>query len=80
MPTLEVQTVAEAIAKAVLKGESDQIVLPGFGNLISFLRGFPHWFQRKTRHDGVKIMEKWHGRQVIDVEKEYGVKKEDVSA
>lgn len=80
MPTLEVDTVSEAIAEAILSGHGGQVILPGFANLLSFLKGFPHWFQRRMRHDGVKIMEKWHGRQVIDVEKEYGVKKDDVSA
>ncbi len=80
MPTLEVQTVAEAIAKAIFAGNGDQIILPGFGKVVAFLRGFPHWMQRKARADGVKIMTKWHGRQVIDVEKDYGVKKDDVSA
>lgn len=78
MPTLEVQTVAEAIAKAVLAGNGDQIVVPGFATLTCFLKGFPHWIQRKMRTDGVKIMQKWHGRQVIDVEKEYGVEKKEV--
>lgn len=80
VPTLEPATVAEAIAKCILKGESDQVIIPGFGVMTAFLRGFPHWMQRRVRHDGVKLMQKWHGRQVIDVEKEYGVKKEDVSA
>jgi short-subunit dehydrogenase len=80
MPTLEVDTVAEAIATAILAGNGGQVVVPGFGNMIALLRGAPHWLQRHVRADGVKIMEKWHGRQVIDVEKDYGVKKEDVSA
>lgn len=77
MPTLEVATVAEAIAKAVLAGNGDQIVVPGFGNVTTLLKGFPHWLQRKMRTDGVKIMKKWHGRQVIDVERDYGVQKQE---
>jgi len=80
LPTLEVDTVAEAIATAILAGRGGQVVVPGFGNMVALLRGAPHWLQRHVRADGVKIMEKWHGRQVIDVEKDYGVKKEDVSA
>jgi short-subunit dehydrogenase len=75
MPTLEVDTVAEEIAKAILAGHGAQVVIPGGGVITTFLRGFPHYLQRKLRHDGVKIMEKWHGRQVIDVEKEYMVEK-----
>lgn len=81
MPTLEAETVAEAIVKAVLKGRGGQVVVPGFANALALLKGLPHWLQRRMRNDGVKIMEKWHGRQVIDVEKDYGVvKKDEVSA
>ncbi|KFY40781.1 hypothetical protein V495_05278 [Pseudogymnoascus sp. VKM F-4514 (FW-929)] len=79
VPSLEVDTVAESIVNQILSGHSGQLILPGFTNILTYLRGFPHWFQRKMRHDGVTIMAKWHGRQVIDVEKEYGVKK-DISA
>jgi all-trans-retinol dehydrogenase (NAD+) len=80
MPTLEVETVSDEIAKAILAGRSAHVVLPGFANLLTLFKGFPSWMQKKTRADGVKIMKKWHGRQVIDVEKEYGVKKDEVSA
>ncbi|OAF55879.1 hypothetical protein VC83_08073 [Pseudogymnoascus destructans] len=79
VPSLEVDTVAGGIVNQILSGHSGQLIMPGFTNLLTFLRGFPHWFQRRTRHGGVSIMTKWHGRQVIDVEKEYGVKK-DISA
>lgn len=79
VPSLEVDTVAEGIVNQILTGQSGQLIMPGFANILTFLRGFPHWFQRRMRHDGVTIMAKWHGRQVIDVEKEYGVKK-DISA
>lgn len=79
VPSLEVDTVAEGIVSKILSGHSGQLIMPGFANLLSFLKGFPHWYQRKMRNDGVTIMSKWHGRQVIDVEKEYGVKK-DISA
>ena len=69
VPTMEPETVAEAIAKQVLTGKSGQVIIPGFGNILTLFRGFPHWYQLKTRSDGSKIMTKWHGRQVIDVEK-----------
>jgi len=69
MPTLEIDTVAEGIVKQVLSGSSGQVILPGFGASVTLLRGFPHWYQNKLRNDGVKIMKKWYGRQVIDVEK-----------
>lgn len=69
VPTLEPETVAEEITKQVLKGESGHVIVPGFGAVLSLLRGFPAWYQYRLRADGVKIMKKWHGRQVIDVEK-----------
>jgi all-trans-retinol dehydrogenase (NAD+) len=69
MPTLEPETVAEAIVKQVLSGHSGHIVVPGFAGILTVLRGFPHWMQILQRAKGENIMKKWHGRQVIDVEK-----------
>ena len=78
MPSLEPETVAEAIVKQVLSGNSGQVVLPGFGNILTLLRFMPHWYQLGVRNGGEKFMTNWKGRQVIDVEKEYMVKgKED---
>jgi len=68
-PTLEIETLAEAIVKQVLTGESGQVILPGFGNLLTLLRGFPHWYQIRLRAAQHRIMTRWHGRQVIDLEK-----------
>jgi all-trans-retinol dehydrogenase (NAD+) len=69
VPSLEPETVAEGIVKQVLTGNSGQVIMPGFGATLSFLRGFPHWYQNRLRSQGAEIMTKWHGRQVIDVEK-----------
>lgn len=69
VPTLEPETVAEAIVKQVLSGKSGQVIAPGFGVTLAFLRGMPHWYQIGLRNDGAKIMTEWKGRQVIDVEK-----------
>ena len=69
IPSLEPETVADAIVKQVLSGSSGQVIIPGFGTILTFLRGFPHWYQVRLRADGEKIMTNWHGRQVIDVEK-----------
>jgi all-trans-retinol dehydrogenase (NAD+) len=69
VPTLEPQTVAEAIVKQVLTGRSGQVIIPGFGSVMAFLRGFPHWMQLNVRSDGERAMTKWDGRQVIDLEK-----------
>ncbi|KUJ18682.1 NAD(P)-binding protein [Mollisia scopiformis] len=76
MPTLEPETVAEAIVKQVLSGHSGQVIAPGFGTLLTFFKGFPHWYQIRTRAAGENIMTKWHGRQVIDVDKWKGADKE----
>jgi short-subunit dehydrogenase len=69
LPTLEPETVAEGIVKQILTGKSGQVILPGLGASLSFLRGFPHWYQNRLRNEGEKIMTNWHGRQVIDVDK-----------
>jgi len=69
MPTLEPETVAEGIVKQVLSGHSGQVILPGFASSLTFFRGLPHWYQNRARSAGEKIMTKWNGRQVIDVEK-----------
>lgn len=69
VPSLEADTVSEAITKQVLSGNSGQVIIPGFGATLTFLRGFPHWYQLRLRSQGEKIMTNWHGRQVIDVDK-----------
>lgn len=69
IPALHPDTVSEAIAKQVLKGESGHVIIPGFGVVLTFLRGLPSWYQNGLRAKGVNIMAKWNGRQVIDVEK-----------
>lgn len=68
VPSLQPETVAEAIVKKVLAGNSGQVIVPGFGATLTFLRGLPHWYQNRVRSKGQNIMKKWNGRQVIDVE------------
>ncbi|BDD60370.1 hypothetical protein MAP00_005497 [Monascus purpureus] len=49
-PLLEPETVANAVVKQVLKGESGQIILPErYWIAGSFLRGFPNWIQEISR-------------------------------
>lgn len=44
VPALEPETVADAIVRQVLAGESGHVLLPEFfGNLLSALRAWPHW-------------------------------------
>ncbi|KAH8814899.1 hypothetical protein F5884DRAFT_664822 [Xylogone sp. PMI_703] len=81
LPPLEPETVAEGIVKQVLSGESGQVVLPGFGVTMMFLRGMPHWYQLGARNGSKDAMTKWHGRQVIkDVEKYYEDKEKDTES
>lgn len=77
VPTLEVETVAEEIVKKVLAGKSGQVIVPGFGVTLTWLRGMPSWYQNRLRNKGVNIMKKWNGRQVIDVEKHYEEKEKE---
>lgn len=69
VPTMEVDTVAEAIVKQILSGNSGQVIIPGFGTTLSILRGMPHWYQNRLRTQGADIMTNWKGRQVIDLDK-----------
>ncbi|RDL29948.1 NAD(P)-binding protein [Venustampulla echinocandica] len=69
VPSLQPETVAEAIVKKVLTGHSGQVIIPGFGATLTFLRGFPHWYQNRLRSKGKDIMTNWKGRQVIDVDR-----------
>lgn len=65
-PPLEVGTVAEAIVKKVMKGDSGQIILPGFYKLlVAHFRSLPLWMQHGGRIDLIKVMKKWEGRQVV---------------
>ncbi|KAK3906803.1 hypothetical protein C8A05DRAFT_29350 [Staphylotrichum tortipilum] len=72
MPALEPATVAEAIVRQVLKGESNQLLLPGFANTLTVLAGMPHWYQNRLRSKNQTIMSKFAGRKVVkDVDQFY---------
>ncbi|KAH6853806.1 hypothetical protein B0I37DRAFT_400914 [Chaetomium sp. MPI-CAGE-AT-0009] len=75
MPDLHPATVAEAIVRQVLKGESNQLVLPGFANTLPVLGGMPHWYQARLRVRNQAIMKAFAGRKVVeDVERFYDEK------
>jgi hypothetical protein len=57
--------VAEEIVKAVLRGQSDHILLPRGDGLIAGLRAWPSWMQMHMRKDMKKMMRNWKGRQVV---------------
>ncbi|KAK1986416.1 short chain dehydrogenase [Colletotrichum cereale] len=79
LPALEPETVAEAIVKQVLSGESGSIVLPAYGNVLTALRAFPHWYQTMLRAQSQKLMTNFSGRQVIKDVKGFYDKKVDGS-
>ncbi|CCC06185.1 hypothetical protein SMACR_00403 [Sordaria macrospora] len=65
MPPLEPATVAEAVVRKVLTGESGQVVVPKTGNIISALAAFPLWYQTRLRAKNVTIMSQFKGRKVV---------------
>ena len=74
-PTLEPETVAEAIVRQVLTGRSGQVIKPALARGLSAFAALPHWYQHGVRTEGSKIMERWRGRQVVsDLDKFYGDK------
>ncbi|KAI1082793.1 dehydrogenase/reductase SDR family member 8 [Whalleya microplaca] len=71
-PTLEPESVAEAICKQIFTGKSGQVVTPAFGNVLQGLSCMPHWYSYSLRAKGETIMRNFNGRQVIkDIEKHY---------
>lgn len=79
LPTLEPETVAEAIVKQVLTGKSGQIIAPTLASGLSAFASLPHWYQHRARKDGSSIMKKWQGRQVVsDLDKFYGEKEKEL--
>lgn len=79
MPTLEPETVAEAIVRQVLSGKSGQIIMPAMASLLPGLALLPAWYQNNMRKEGAEIMPTWNGRQVVtDLDKFYEGKEKDV--
>jgi len=65
LPSLEPETVAEAIAEKIFQAEGGQVVLPAGMNIMTVIRGWPIWMHKSlldTTHD---MMAKFNGRQVI---------------
>lgn len=79
MPTLEPETVAEAIVRQVLSGKSGQVMCPALARTLPAVAAAPYWYQVNLRKGGAEIMPKWKGRQVVeDLEKYYDAKEKDV--
>ncbi|KAK9425107.1 putative Estradiol 17-beta-dehydrogenase [Seiridium unicorne] len=72
VPTLEPESVAEAIVKQIFTGTSGQVVAPKFGTIMQALRAMPHWYSYKLRAKGQNMMANFSGRQVVsDLDKHY---------
>ncbi|KAK7746165.1 hypothetical protein SLS62_009455 [Diatrype stigma] len=65
-PTLEPETIADAICKQVLTGKSGHVTLPEFGYVVSLLRAMPYWFANNLRTLSNDFMTTFRGRQVVD--------------
>lgn len=79
MPTLEPETVAEAIVRQVLSGRSGQVICPPLAKGLPLLAFLPHWIQENMRKEGAEIMPRWHGRQVVEnLDTFYESKEKDV--
>lgn len=64
-PSLYPETVAEAVVRQVLRGESGQVIVPGLGNLLSGIAGWPVWVQHGMRKKYQSLMVEFKGRQVV---------------
>jgi all-trans-retinol dehydrogenase (NAD+) len=65
MPQLEPESIAEAVVRQVLSGESGRVVLPRAGNILTLLRAFPDWYSIGVRAKAQSYMTNFGGRQVI---------------
>lgn len=65
-PSLHPETVAEAVVRQVLGGQSGQVIVPGLGNILSGIHGWPIWLQHGMRSKYQSLMVNFRGRQVVD--------------
>ncbi|KAI1428195.1 hypothetical protein F5Y12DRAFT_79780 [Xylaria sp. FL1777] len=79
VPTLEPESVADAICRQIFKGRSGQVVTPTFARLIQLMQAMPHWYSYSLRVKGQNIMTNWKGRQVVEDLDTYYADKEKAS-
>lgn len=65
-PSLHPETVAEAVVRQVLSGQSGQVIVPGLGNILSGIHGWPIWVQHGMRKKYESLMVEFRGRQVVE--------------
>ena len=77
VPTLEPETVAEAVCAQIFSGRSGQVNIPIVGAVAGYLRALPYWYAYGYRARAGFMMKNWKGRQVIPEEKEEDEKKHE---
>lgn len=78
VPTLEPESVADAICRQIFTGRSGQVIAPTFGKFLQLMQALPHWYSYGTRAKGQNIMSKWQGRQVVgDLDAYYADKEKE---
>ncbi|KAI1756567.1 NAD(P)-binding protein [Xylaria castorea] len=66
VPTLEPESVADAICRQIFTGRSGQVITPTFGRFLQLFQALPHWYAYGVRTKGQNIMTNWKGRQVVE--------------
>ncbi|KAI0164831.1 hypothetical protein GGR57DRAFT_497706 [Xylariaceae sp. FL1272] len=66
VPSLEPETVADAICKQVFTGRSGQVITPTFGRSLQLIQAMPHWWAYGLRSESKDLMSNWSGRQVVE--------------
>ncbi|KAF2965150.1 hypothetical protein GQX73_g8414 [Xylaria multiplex] len=66
VPTLEPETVADAICRQIFTGRSGQVIAPTFAKVLQLVQAMPHWYSYALRAKGQNIMTNWNGRQVVE--------------
>ncbi|KAI0401051.1 NAD(P)-binding protein [Xylaria palmicola] len=79
LPTLEPESVADAVCRQIFTGRSGQVITPSFGRTLQLLQALPHWYTYRLRAKGQNIMTNWRGRQVVpDLDKYYESKEKRI--
>ncbi|TRX97732.1 hypothetical protein FHL15_001487 [Xylaria flabelliformis] len=79
LPTLEPESVADAICRQIFTGRSGQVITPTFGRILQLTQALPHWYTYGVRTKGQNIMTNWKGRQVVQDLDSYYADKEKTS-
>ncbi|KAI0125995.1 estradiol 17-beta-dehydrogenase [Xylariales sp. AK1849] len=79
LPTLEPESVADAVVKQIFTGRSAQVIAPVFGSTLQALRALPHWYSYGARAKAENVMTNFSGRQVVkDLDKHYADREKEV--